>query len=273
MSIEKGKRGKRVAAALSICMILGIASTAGCGKSADHSDSTGNETVQTEAETASAASSEQGKQVELKVEVFDRGVQGQLPVDNNYWTQWMQQNFGDPNNIKLTFIPVPRSEETTKLNVLMASNSAPDIVFTYDWNTLYNYYEGGGIADITDLVQEYGPNLTAFLGDNLKYGKIDGKQYALPALSTSPTPTNSYFIRQDWLDLVGASVPTNPDELYDVLTKIKQELGDSVYPYAMSADNDIPVDIVLSFRDGNLTKMSLMLIMEMEKQHILPCRE
>ena len=59
----------------------------------------------------------------------------------------------------------------------MASNSAPDIVFTYDWNTLYNYYEGGGIADITDLVQEYGPNLTAFLGDNLKYGKIDGKQY------------------------------------------------------------------------------------------------
>ena len=38
MSIEKGKRGKRVAAALSICMILGIASTAGCGKSADHSD-------------------------------------------------------------------------------------------------------------------------------------------------------------------------------------------------------------------------------------------
>ena len=254
MSIKKGKRGKRIAAALSICMVLGIASTAGCGKSADNSDSTGNETVQTETDAASAASSEQGKQVELKVEVFDRGVQGQLPVDNNYWTQWMQQNFGDPNNIKLTFIPVPRSEETTKLNVLMASNSAPDIVFTYDWNTLYNYYEGGGIADITDLVQEYGPNLTAFLGDNLEYGKIDGKQYALPALSTSPTPTNSYFIRQDWLDLVGASVPTNPDELYDVLTKIKQELGDSVYPYAMSADNDIPVDIVLSFRDGNLTK-------------------
>ena len=94
MSIEKGKRGKRVAAALSICMILGIASTAGCGKSADHSDSTGNETVQTEAETASAASSEQGKQVELKVEVFDRGVQGQLPVDNNYWTQWRRRYCG-----------------------------------------------------------------------------------------------------------------------------------------------------------------------------------
>ena len=86
MSIKKGKRGKRIAAALSICMVLGIASTAGCGKSADNSDSTGNETVQTETDAASAASSEQGKQVELKVEVFDRGVQGQLPVDNNYWT-------------------------------------------------------------------------------------------------------------------------------------------------------------------------------------------
>lgn len=241
---------KSCAVLLSMCMLTGTLAMAGCGKTENASGNSGTEQEVPETEVATSQTS--GKQVELTIEVFDRGVQGQQPVDNNYWTQWMQENFGDPNNIKLTFIPVPRSEETTKLNVLMASDSAPDIVFTYDWNTVYNYYLGGGLADITDLINESGENITNLLGDNLKYGQIDGRQYAIPALSTSPTPTNSYFIRQDWLDLIGASVPTNPDELYDVLKRIKQELGDSVYPYAMSS-NEVPVDIVLSFRDKDLT--------------------
>ena len=42
--------------------------------------------------------------VDLTVEVFDRGTTGQTPPDNNYWTQWIQKNFGDSNNINVKFI-------------------------------------------------------------------------------------------------------------------------------------------------------------------------
>lgn len=52
----------------------------------------------------------------------------------------MQEKFGNPNNIKLEYVPVPRAQEVQKLNVLMASGGdAPDIVFTYDSNLVYNY--------------------------------------------------------------------------------------------------------------------------------------
>ena len=45
------------------------------------------------------------EQVELKIPVYDRGTQGQAPVDDNYWTNYIQTNFGDKHNIKVTFVP------------------------------------------------------------------------------------------------------------------------------------------------------------------------
>ena len=35
------------------------------------------------------------EQIELKIPVYDRGMQGQADVDNNYWTNYVQKNFGD----------------------------------------------------------------------------------------------------------------------------------------------------------------------------------
>ncbi len=35
------------------------------------------------------------EQIELKIPVYDRGMQGQADVDNNYWTDYVQKNFGD----------------------------------------------------------------------------------------------------------------------------------------------------------------------------------
>lgn len=37
--------------------------------------------------------------VTLRVPVYDRGVEGVPDVTNNYWTQWIQENFGDKYNI------------------------------------------------------------------------------------------------------------------------------------------------------------------------------
>ena len=39
------------------------------------------------------------EQVELKIPVYDRGTQGQAPVDDNYWTNYIQENFVNLSNI------------------------------------------------------------------------------------------------------------------------------------------------------------------------------
>ena len=53
--------------------------------------------------------------ITLKVSVFDRGNTGGTAPDNNHWTQWIQENFGDPRNIKIEWVVIPRSEEESTL--------------------------------------------------------------------------------------------------------------------------------------------------------------
>ncbi|GHU56152.1 hypothetical protein FACS189442_4490 [Spirochaetia bacterium] len=65
-----------------------------------------------------------GRPTEITVEVFDRGTDGgkSNPTDNN-WTRWIQEKLLKDENIKVTFVPVPRSEEIPGLNNLMAAGS------------------------------------------------------------------------------------------------------------------------------------------------------
>lgn len=193
------------------------------------------------ATTGAAATTAVSKDpVTLKVEVFDRGSApaGAGPVDNNFWTQWIQKNFGDPNNIKMQFIPVPRNQEVDKLNILMASGDAPDLVFTYDTTTINNYVKSGGLTDVSTLIDANGPNLKKFLGtDVLSYGIFSGKQYAIPAKRTLQF-TQSSYIRKDWLDKLGLPVPKTTDEFYKTMKAFKEkdpgQTGGKVIPYDFS---------------------------------------
>jgi putative aldouronate transport system substrate-binding protein len=173
-----------------------------------------------QAATASAPK----EQVTLKVEVFDRGNSpAGMTVTDNLMTKWIQQNFGDKNNIKLEYVPVPRAQEVDKLNVLMASGDAPDIVFTYDGNLTYKYASQGGLTDLGKLVDQYGPDLKKYLGDaTLAYGKFDNVQYAIPA-KRSYLGKYSSMIRQDWLDKLGLPAPKTTDEVYNTLKAFKEK--------------------------------------------------
>lgn len=177
----------------------------------------------------------------LTVEVFDRGKPGQAPLDNNYWTRYINDNFGKEFNVKVKFIPVPRSQEVDKLNILMASNQAPDISFTYDQNVVYKYANMGGITPLNNLLAKYGTDLKKYLGDDLlSYGAIGGTQIAIPAKRTILANAGC-FIRQDWLDKLGLPLPTNKDELYKDLVAFRDKnpgnVSGGVVPWATGGNN------------------------------------
>ncbi len=178
----------------------------------------------------------------LKVEIFDRGNTPQgYTITDSYLTRYAKENFGKPNNIDLSYVPVQRSEEVTKLNVLMASGGdVPDIVFTYDSGTFERYAEQGGLTDLTPLLNEYGSNLKKFLGeDTLSYGQVEGKQFAIPGKRTILGKYSS-FIRQDWLDTLKMPVPKTTDELYNTLKAFKEKdpgkTGGKVIPMGMTME-------------------------------------
>lgn len=177
--------------------------------------------------------------VELKVEVFDRALPG-YQADNNYWTKWIQKNFGTPNNIIMKFVPVVRLQEIERLNVLMASNDAPDIVFTYDMSTVYNYVRYGGLTDLEEPLNKYGKNLKKYLGKEvLDLGVFNGVQYTIPAKRVLYGAING-FIRKDWLDKLGLPMPKTTQEWYYTMKAFKEKdpggLGNQVIPYGMLTD-------------------------------------
>ncbi|WP_397386405.1 extracellular solute-binding protein [Paenibacillus sp. RRE4] len=196
---------------LALTAVMGVSLLAGCGSSDDKSSEGG--------------AAGDGKRVTLKVELFDRGnTPSPYTITNSYLTKMIQEKFGDPNNIDVQFVPVQRSEEVTKLNVLMASASdVPDVVFVYDSTVFYRYAQQGGLTDVGDLINQYGPNLKKFLGeDTLKFGQLEGKQFAIPG-KRAITGRYSSYIRQDWLDKLGMPAPKTTDELYTTLKAFKEK--------------------------------------------------
>lgn len=245
---------KRVARILSLLLAFTITSISlsGCSKNESVSESESGSASGSE----SAASVASGDPVELTVEVFDRGTQGQAPLDNNYLTQYVQKNFGDKNNIKVTYVTVPRTQEVDKLNVLMASNTAPDICFTYDNNAVYNYVNQGGLTDLTSYLDEYGAELTKYLGEEvLSYGVFSGIQYAVPAKRIIKGMGTS-LIRKDWLDALNLKVPTTTEEFYNYLVQVKEKkpggAENKSISFGMSAQWQNTTHLLQSF----LTEMS-----------------
>ena len=175
----------------------------------------------------------------LKVSIFERGdvPAGAGSITDNAMTQWIQKEFGDENNVDVEFVSIPRAQEVQQLNVLMSAGEAPDIIFTYDYSLIYNYYKQGGLHDLTEYVNN-SPQLKELMGEeHLKYGQIDGKQVMIPG-KTMVVGTFGQLIRQDWLDKLGLPVPTTTDELYNTLKAFKEKdpgsTGGKTIPYGVS---------------------------------------
>ena len=178
--------------------------------------------------------------VTLTVEVFDRGVVGGTPADNNFYSKWIQTEFAKTNpNIKLKFVTAPRWQEVNKLNVWMASNQAPDICLTYDVNSVFNYYKDGGLTQLDTALNAYGPQLKEFLGkDVLSRGRYYGGQWSVPAKRIMNARIATW-IRQDWLDILNMKAPATTMEYYNTMKAFKEKnparVG-KVVPMALTQD-------------------------------------
>ena len=69
-----------------------------------------------------------GEQIELKVPIYQRnGIKD--PIEDNWWTHWVQENFGDKYNIKVTYVPISRTDEVNDFTLKMGSDeTAPDMI-------------------------------------------------------------------------------------------------------------------------------------------------
>ena len=64
-------------------------------------------------------------------------------VENNYWTKWVQENFGDKYNITVEYVGITRSDVMTDYAMLAASQSLPTICMEYDYDKLASWQADG----------------------------------------------------------------------------------------------------------------------------------
>ncbi|MFV0364856.1 MAG: extracellular solute-binding protein, partial [Suipraeoptans sp.] len=233
---------RKVFYAVGMACLFGISVLTGCttSKSGGNTDATTNEQSSSNQETNAEASIESedsavagiegwdpfAETVTIQIPVFDRSKEGYPDVTNNYWTKWVQKEFGDKYNVKVEYVAIPRSDVLTKYNMLIASNETPTVLMEFDIPKLAMWATDGALQEFTmeDFAQ-VAPNYYQKMVDNdlVKYSTIKEKTFF--ALAERPYSnidyTNVTFVRKDWLDKVGLDVPDSYEEYSAAIEAIK----------------------------------------------------
>lgn len=158
---------------------------------------------------------------------------------------WQSSEWWDALGEKLncTFVlsEAPNTTYSEKLNLALVSGDAPDLL-----SALGNNYSTGLsgalqdeiIYDLKPLIEEYAPNYyAAITADESTYRAMltdDGEIGAFYNLTTeAATIQDGLWVRQDWLDELGYSVPATLDEFYDFLVACKDAYGCTAAYYQM----------------------------------------
>lgn len=169
------------------------------------------------------------EQVELKIPVYDRGTPGQASVIDNYWTKYVQSEFGDKHNIKVTYISIPRKEEITKFNQLLAGKveNQPDIIFNYDYPSIVSFADQGAFQELNEeMIKKYAPDYYEATKSAEEYTYLNGTRLFLAG-----TRPDSYsfitLLRKDWLEKIGkptdGSYPSNAVENLEMLKLFRDQ--------------------------------------------------
>jgi putative aldouronate transport system substrate-binding protein len=231
--------------ALTAACMMTLTTFAGCTSAKKTDDKATGSTTNQQAASQTVAGM-QGwkafdKRVTITVPVYDRSVAGQNPVDNNYYTKWIQKEFGDKWNVDVKYVAIPRTDVMTKYNLLIAGGQTPTILMEYDYPKVAQWANDGAMAEIS--IKDFAnvaPSYYKKMVDNkqLDYTKLNGKDYFVlserPYYNTTFTFVN--FFRQDWLDQLGMKEPKTPEEYTKVLDAIKAK-GLTDRPLGMKLPN------------------------------------
>ena len=247
--MKKNSLQKTLAIALAAVMSLGTLT--GCGNSGTTTESeplaetTAENTAGTVSEAESIAATDTAsaesavaegggmdswepfaENVTLQVPVYDRGLDGVPDVSNNYWTQWIQENFGDPWNITVEFVPITRNDAMTDYALLASAGTLPTMLMEFDYPKLSQWANDGYLT--TFDMEEFAAVAPTYYNrmvelDQLQYSAMEDETYFVFAERPYSDTNYSYqvFVRMDWLEQVGYDhVPATREEYLDAMQKI-----------------------------------------------------
>ena len=245
--MKKNALQKVLATTLAGTMVLSLAA---CGDSATTetatteatTETTTTETTTTETATTEATTEEAtvagiegftafDETVTLRIPIYQRATpNGAADAADNYWTNWVQENFGDQYNIDVEYVALTRGEENTAYALAAADGTLPVVCFEYDYPDVAMYYNEGYYQSYdVDWFKQIAPTYWAMMEENGldQYTTINDENIFLIG-ERAYGNTNYQFVtfyRLDWVKAAGYDeMPSDPDEVLEMYAKI-YELG------------------------------------------------
>lgn len=209
------KRKKVIAAVLIAVMSL-TAVLGGCGKT----ETTGNtEAAQGSASPEDTDAGQDGSSEGIKIELVT-GDNVTLPdkADN-----FLEQALKDALGFEVTLnILGAGADYATALNARISGGDVPDLFVVPGKDAMYQYAKNGVILGLNEYKDKIQPLIEWGGGEeNLKANMYEGELYLLPKKVLRSYST--WVVRQDWLDKVGAEIPTTVEEALEVARKLTFE--------------------------------------------------
>jgi putative aldouronate transport system substrate-binding protein len=138
-------------------------------------------------------------------------------LENNVWTRYYAETFNIVFDWKWS---TPLDQYDQKVNIAITSGDIPDIMKVNNVQ-LKMMVDNDQIMDLTDLLDEYASDfskevLSADGGASLESATIGGRLMAIPSIQSSLQSANVLWVRTDWLDNLGMSLPETVDDFWAV---------------------------------------------------------
>jgi ABC-type sugar transport system, periplasmic component len=172
---------------IGLATVLMAGSLAGCG-----SDSNGKE--------SSSGSGAAAKEVKLKFSIWGNDTHKQM------YETMIESYRKDHPNVSVEIMTIPSADYQQKLSVLMASKTAPDVVWLME-RSIPQFLEAGQLADISSIKDDPDYKFDDLIPSTLDLLTKDGKTYGIPF----STPPNMIYYNKTLFEEKGLKTPT---ELY-----------------------------------------------------------
>ncbi len=155
----------------------------------------------------------------VTLKAFQWALENQQTDFNNLW---FYQELEKKTNVHVEFEPVKEGDWDTKINLMFASNTYPDLIIRGGTVDIEEYGVTQKILiPLDDYLEDNMPNYYPRLSMNNSNAAIpasDGKTYFIGNLTAqNVNHDGNHYINKTWLDNLGLEIPKTIDELTNVL--------------------------------------------------------
>ncbi len=208
-------KSKRVCALLlTAAMVVGT--LAGCG--GDDSGSTGTSSTPAATDSGDAGTSDAGSDSAASGEVIELTFFNADANQDDPWTDPVAEKLTEATGVKLkTSRPVGGNDQSEAVALMIAEENYPDMIFAK--GSAGNLIDAGAMMDMTEMIEQYGPNIKKLYGEEfekLKQSADDPAIYQLSAYNVGGTrfkDAGNMQIQWAALKAKDYQIPKNLDEL------------------------------------------------------------